>query len=329
MLVPRALGWAVRVCAVGAFGVLVALVVVRWPEGSPGFSSTPEHVVVSPSPNRYDCDSDHEPVVELWLAQLNVSSDTLRVRPTLCLPGEVLRRLRFHGRVLRFRRDRGQLNVPARLKVLMTFTGDQLAIRTVKFTALTPQAPGGLTAGPGPFNLTLGGNGPQSYPLDDYATAVGVNLHWPVGITITGPNGPHDSPGKIVVYASPHLRDTRTVVASNPSPRYVTVEVRRSLSTVVFVFALLTALAALTLSLAIARWQSTEGPRGVEMLVGVAAILVALLPVRSVLVPADISTLTLVDLLLGTLMTALAVLGVWAIPLPGSKPGTPPSRPPP
>jgi hypothetical protein len=49
-----------------------------------------------------------------------------------------------------------------------------------------------------------------------------------------------------------------------------------------------------------------DPPRSPEVIVGVAAILLAILPIRAVLVPSDITVLTLVDLALACEIAALA-----------------------
>ncbi len=51
---------------------------------------------------------------------------------------------------------------------------------------------------------------------------------------------------------------------------------------------------------------SVAPPRSVEGLAAIAAVMLAILPIRSVLVPANISSLTLVDFVLASEMATLA-----------------------
>jgi hypothetical protein len=61
--------------------------------------------------------------------------------------------------------------------------------------------------------------------------------------------------------------------------------------------------------------REEEGRRlGPEVLAGVAAVLLAILPIRQVLVPSSISVLTFVDYMLGlemALLAAIACVVVW------------------
>lgn len=51
---------------------------------------------------------------------------------------------------------------------------------------------------------------------------------------------------------------------------------------------------------------------GLDFMIGSAAILLAVLPIRAVLVPSGLSTLTLIDYLLGWEVGILALVTVWA-----------------
>ena len=139
---------------------------------------------------------------------------------------------------------------------------------------------------------------PTTYIVTDPAVS---NFNWVVGVP---PLGEMPGPARQSVTVSPSGKkvvqpecgsvvDALTVHASRPATTKLLV------LCLVLVPLLLLALLGIRLA---------EGaPRSIDGLVGVTAIMLAILPIRSVLVPADISSLTIVDFALASEMTLLAV----------------------
>jgi hypothetical protein len=181
------------------------------------------------------------------------------------------------------------------------------------------------------FDLPTFGSSPHDYPMDEYETITAFDVTMPPGIA-GGTRGRTSEyyPARVELGKTPDLSAFR--VRRGRSPYGVTaILVGRSVETKRFVFGLLAVVAGLVLSLTLYVLRSRREMGGAGLLVGAGAILVALLPLRAVLIPADVHELTLVDLLLGFLIVWLAALGIWSIPVPplkqksaavGSKPPT-------
>jgi hypothetical protein len=89
----------------------------------------------------------------------------------------------------------------------------------------------------------------------------------------------------------------------------VVVQAARPTTTRLFVLSL-ALIPLLLIALLILRWLSEGSARSTDGLVGVAAIMLAILPIRLVLVPSEITSLTLVDFILGAEMALLAAVTV-------------------
>jgi hypothetical protein len=95
----------------------------------------------------------------------------------------------------------------------------------------------------------------------------------------------------------------------------LTVRLHRTAATQVYVVvvALIPLLLGLLLLIVFSMGHRTGSLVGPEGIAGVAAVLLAILPIRFVLVPGEISDLTLVDYWLGFEMAALAALACGAV----------------
>jgi hypothetical protein len=160
---------------------------------------------------------------------------------------------------------------------------------------------------------------PRRYPFDWYALqgAGAVVLrdehlhykHAPESLLPT-------IPIKIHLYASPSLSPLALEAAVNAEPEDFEVDLtlRRSRATQWYVGVIASIPLLLALLLVVVLWQ--PGARtdiGVETIAGVAAALLAVLPIRLVLVPALASELTLVDYWLGFEMAVLAAIACLAV----------------
>jgi hypothetical protein len=169
------------------------------------------------------------------------------------------------------------------------------------------------------FDLPTFGSSPHDYPLDEYETITAFTVTMPRGIVGGKRRRSEYYPARVALGRTPDLSVLR-VQQSPSSQGVIAIFVERSVETKRFVFGLLLVVAGLVLSLTLYMVRSRREMGGAGLLVGAGAILVALLPLRAVLIPADVRGLTLVDLVLGFLIVWLAALGIWSIPVPRLKP---------
>jgi hypothetical protein len=138
----------------------------------------------------------------------------------------------------------------------------------------------------------------RRYPLDTYTADVSPSIGTPAL---------PDKLTSIEVYADPGVSDFGWKYSNNSSFLFLasaTVEGRRPRSTDLFVLSLLAV--PLVMIVLMLGQIVRKPPNSVEGLVGVAAIMLAILPIRAVLVPGDINAPTLVDLALAFEMALLA-----------------------
>jgi hypothetical protein len=165
-----------------------------------------------------------------------------------------------------------------------------------------------------------------SYPFDSYSAAGQWQVFPPAGTAIINSHGIRISwSPSVVVAATPDSDDLAWRSSSPQSPNYA-IEASR-ISFVRFFVCLIAGLPLLLFVglLALVFPLATNPQRRrfpAELLVGVGAFLLAIIPVRTVLVPAEISQITLTDYLLGAEM-AVMVAGSLIIVLAGpASPGT-------
>jgi hypothetical protein len=163
---------------------------------------------------------------------------------------------------------------------------------------------------------------PDRYPLDWYATqgSFGVGLIYnsppPVGFRIVTHGTPSvvtkALPCRVQVLADPDLSPLTLEASASPCTfpgGELSLQLHRPGETQLFVLvvALIPFVVEVLLGLALLRRRAPRANGiGAEVFVGVTAVLLAILPIRLVLVPTDITGLTLVDYILGTEMAVLA-----------------------
>lgn len=152
---------------------------------------------------------------------------------------------------------------------------------------------------------------PQDYPLDEYSLDLGAvaRLDGAVVYHRHGSNGKaFELPLTVSAVAATDMRGLR---AEQRGDGHVEIAIRltRRAPTKAFVISLL--LIPLLLTAVLAQTTKSRKAESTETVVGAAAVLLALLPIRAVLVPSDIAGLTLVDYALAFEMALLAALVVW------------------
>ena len=170
---------------------------------------------------------------------------------------------------------------------------------------------------------------PDRYPLDTYALRGELVVSFghsalPVGYA---PHGqllvpPHLLPSRVQVFKGTDISPLvirASALATIPaliSPIVISLELVRTGTAKLFVAVILTIPMILALLLAIDLLGAPEKARGrigPEALTGVTAVLLAILPIRIVLVPSALSTLTLVDYILGLEMAVLAAVACFGV----------------
>jgi hypothetical protein len=269
------------------------------------------------------------PVLTLLLRHADVAEGTILAEPTLCFPTARLRLieawdLRHPWRGLspvirygdlvsaRFAREPLMLTVEQLLP-----TGEQAQrIPLGRFNASPDPAMKVLTLRP--LTLPLLGN-EEDYPFDQYSLSARIDLALPQALILKAPGRPPLSsvPLRIELVAANDLRGYRVTAGTRGrnasglgvASTGVAIRLRRVHRTQAYVIALLTIPLLLIAVLAVASRRRRAGDANV--VIGAAAVLLALLPIRAVLVPADVASLTLVDWALGAEVALLALLVVW------------------
>jgi hypothetical protein len=158
---------------------------------------------------------------------------------------------------------------------------------------------------------------PARYPLDTYAgnidpaiTAVSLAmLSSRVSLSVVMRTDPGVSGFEWSSASQAATEGAPTSIYTNPAPvglidKPISLEGRRAVTTRLFVLCLV-GVPLVLIALMVVALVGTP-PRSAATLVGVVAIMLAILPIRSVLVPSEISSLTLVDFALALEMAALA-----------------------
>jgi len=201
--------------------------------------------------------------------------------------------------------------------------------RTEQLTAALNHTPGAMVP-VGSVTLPLDGS-PRAYPLDHYGSPINISetgycAVGPLPTTIVADPGAASldwvtaQPEYVLTPPADATRTrsrsgkTTTTFICGGTVDSIALEAHRPLTTKLFVLCLI---GIPLLLLGLLSMRLSEGtPRSIDGLVGVIAIMLAILPIRTVLVPGDITSLTLVDFALATEMALLATGTVWWFLLP-------------
>jgi hypothetical protein len=192
--------------------------------------------------------------------------------------------------------------------------------RGVTISSILKQAnPFGQRRGPvniGTIAIPFLGNA-TNYPFDNYSATGNWFVTPPTGMVVRSKESIRFvyiiSP---TVAATPDAGNLTWRWGSLPSIGDV-IEANRTLSTQVFVSLIAVLPLLLFVGLLAAVWPITNNPERhrfpAELLVAVGAFLLAVIPVRTVLVPAEISQLTIVDYILGTEMAVMVAVSLMIV----------------
>lgn len=238
----------------------------------------------------------------LSLHELNVTSGSVVADLSLCMGS---------GTADQIQRQSAGASSRAPMLTIPTL-GSVFTLNLAQISALELQN-GGAFQPVGAVTVPIDGS-PRMYPLDSYRSAIDVQLlNTDMALTIR-------------IVADPGVRSFDWSSAQNSGGsaisftkgqgvtglgtfHSVAIAANRPDEIRLFVLCLVAIPLALIALLALRLYEGT--PRSIDGLVGVTAILLAILPIRAVLVPGDIASLTLVDFALATEMAVLAAGAVW------------------
>jgi hypothetical protein len=253
------------------------------------------------------CSAGDSTVLLIFLHQTNLPAGSLTANLSLCMGQRVAERAKRDG-------PRTPSGVP-----LLTVAGlgstfsapfYPIARRTALSSDSSPQPIGSVT-------LPLQGY-PRLYPFDHYASTIAARVSGTCTVDVlhvevfADPgvdsfNWSSASPSSSIGSAVAETKGGPVLCGGTAYP--VAIAAKRPATTRLFVLALV---AIPLLLIAMLGLRLSEGaPRSIDGLVGVTAIMLAILPIRTVLVPSDITSLTLVDFTLATEMALLAMGTVW------------------
>ena len=269
--------------------------------------------------------------LDLTIQSLNIAQAAAEVDMTLCVGDQVLRNLSVNATGVRPLAN-GLVPSPASAGFLRSSfrvsyygaTPQAYMTRSVTVGSILGQKdPTGEIRNPvdlGVVTVPLYGN-VISYPFDSYSASGDWQVFPPPGTAISNSEGIRLSwTPSVAVTATPDSENLAWRVSSPQSADYV-IEASR-IPFVKFFVCLIAGLPLLLFAGLLALvWSLADDPERrrfpAELLVGVGAFLLAIIPVRTVLVPADISQITLTDYLLGAEM-AVMVAGSLIIVLAGT-----------
>jgi hypothetical protein len=162
---------------------------------------------------------------------------------------------------------------------------------------------------------------PSRYPFDWYALRGELSVGDPKSrIVLCRSEGCSERlPFYLTVLSGQNMSPFVMRASTRPAPgnesegdQTISIQLRRSTTTRAYTVAVACLPLLLGLLLCVLIF-STSRPVGPEGLTGVAAVLLAILPIRLVLVPSDVSELTLVDFWLGVEMALLAAIACLAV----------------
>jgi hypothetical protein len=264
------------------------------------------------SAQNLSCGQGGSVLVFLYLHQTDLSNGSLTANLSICMGQSAARQLKRQG-------PRTASGVP-----LLTIAGfgstftarlDPIAVSQASTDGGAPQPIGSVT-------IPLEGY-PRRYPLDEYQASIIVSISGtcvimnPTVEVLADPGvgnfdwssaQPNTSTGSAMA-----VTKGQQAICS-PAAYPVAIAAHRPATTRLFVLALIAIPLLLIVLLSLRLSDGT--PRSIDGLVGVTAIMLAILPIRTVLVPGDITSLTLVDFALATEMALLATGTVWWFLLP-------------
>ncbi len=267
------------------------------------------------------CPTSAQAVLALTLHNADVAQDTVEADASLCVGDQALRHLQFTATgVLPFaqgikQQPTNKRALRATFAVIYDGSLPEMAwTRQVSISEMLKQRePLSRDREPihvGTLTLPLLGN-PGDYPLDTYSTAGLWVVQVPNRMQIVFPGSVRLS--YIVtprISVSPGTADLKWRW-DNTSDAGLVLEASRSFPSQLFIIILLLLPILLFLGLLLtliprsAHESHTSSRLPTELLVGVGAFLLAVLPVRAVLVPSDVPRLTVVDYVLGTEMAVM------------------------
>jgi hypothetical protein len=285
------------------------------PSGYLPFSSVPSSQ--TSSAQSLSCGQGGSVLLLLYLHQTDLSDGSLTANVSMCMGQSAARQIKRQG-------PRTASGVPllAIAGFGSTFTArlDRIAVaQTSSTNSAAPQPIGSVT-------IPLEGY-PRRYPLDQYQASIGVSISGtcaamaPTIEVLADPGvGNFDwssaQPNAGTGSAIAVTKGQQPICSSAAYP--VAIAAHRPATTRLFVLALVAIPLLLIVLLSLRLSDGT--PRSIDGLVGVTAIMLAILPIRTVLVPGDITSLTLVDFALATEMALLATGTVWWFLLPRRRP---------
>jgi hypothetical protein len=261
-------------------------------------------------------------VMRLLLRRIDVAQGTIEVAPRICVPYSELSALRDYqavhgepsvtragpiGPVVRgpFARERLRMEIDGEVSAASSYRQSiELRALGARYGNVVGLAMQSLR----PVTLPLVGNS-EDYPLDVYSLAAALDVTLPLNVIYRSARrrSIYTLPMQIVAVASSDLRSFR--IDAQTSGGELRLRLLRATRTRSFVVALL-AIPLLLIAMLFRATASSRSPRGTEVVVGAAAVMLALLPIRAVLVPSDVVSLTLVDYGLGIEVALLALLVV-------------------
>jgi hypothetical protein len=266
------------------------------------------------------CDQRTSALIVIYLHQTDLSNGSLTANVSICMSQGIARQIVREG-------PRTASGVPL-LTIAgfgSTFTARLEPIALSQLSALTYSSLEPI----GSVTVPLEGY-PRRYPLDQYEATIAPSIF---GTCEFGPTidvladpgvGNFDwsaaQPRTTVGSAVAETKGHQPICSGAGYP--VAIAAHRPATTRLFVLALVAIPLLLIVLLSLRLSDGT--PRSIDGLVGVTAIMLAILPIRTVLVPGDISSLTLVDFALATEMALLATGTVWWFLLPRRRAAKPP-----
>jgi hypothetical protein len=307
-----------RILRVLAAVVVAVLSILLGEQVLPGrayyVSGKPEPVEVNDiEVNR--CLSDDAATVAMWIRSVDVVSGTATMSVGLCIEPRVLAMLRPVGESARpvfvQRQSRLEVAQPFRHGAITVIVDGTLNLQSEVQIPLVDL----IASGSPELHVTTAQFGiwgaPEEYPFDSYTLSGEVVVKLPPGVI--DPHSRRREEGYIPVEeeisAAPALRSfsirDRTLYRG-----LVDIEIERSHTVKAFVIALLLVplLLISVMAMVVTRARRVDGP---ALLVGTGAILLGILPIRTVLVPSSLASLTTVDYVLAWEVGILAAVMVW------------------
>jgi hypothetical protein len=298
----------------------------------PATTQTAEDSRVDPSPQSCDLLGEAD-IAEITVTRFDPSTSSLVANVSMCLARSTLASIRrpnpkssrgqksrlfnVESGVIRAREPTAQFFFTLRGTLPVEYIS-----RTVTASAISGAADPGLgmrlPTRVGAFTLRLIGR-PRRYPLDQYSLDTELWLRLPRGTVMRRHKAADDEsfiPLHIRLRVEPSARDFVWRYDSSGAGKAseagrLAIIAQRPTKVKLFVFALILMPIVLFLAvLAVVPMPDSDDGSAAAILLGVAAFLLAVLPIRQFVVPPDVSTLTNIDLALGTQMATMVAVAV-------------------